>query len=111
MEIEISYGEGWRKGPGGRGPPAPRAPGPRGPGAVRPRGGRGAPAAPAIKVKALPAGMVPKRLIWQPLPKVKVKDTMFVDFDLNKDDDTATDVDFGLLSEMFCRREEEIKAE
>ena len=55
--------------------------------------------------------MVPKRLIWQPLPKVKVKDTMFMDFDLNKDDDTATDVDFGLLSEMFCRREEEIKAE
>ena len=55
--------------------------------------------------------MVPKRLIWQPLPKIKVKDTMFVDFDLNKEDDTSTDVDFGLLSEMFCRREEEIKAE
>lgn len=36
---------------------------------------------------------------------------MFVDFDLNKDDDKSTDIDFRLLSEMFCRKEEEIKAE
>lgn len=37
---------------------------------------------------------------------------MFVDFDLSKEDDSANDiVDFGLLSELFCRREEEIKAE
>ena len=36
---------------------------------------------------------------------------MFVNFDLTKDDDKTTEIDFGLLSEMFCRREEEIKAE
>ena len=55
--------------------------------------------------------MVPKRFIWQPLPKNKVKDTMFVDFDLSKEDDSANDIDFALLSEMFCRHETEIKAE
>jgi len=59
----------------------------------------------------MPAGLVPKRLAWQPLPKAKLKDTMFVDLDLTKDDDPTCEVDFGLLSEMFCRPEEEVKAE
>ena len=41
-----------------------------------------------------------------PLTKNKLKDTMFVSFDLTKDDDGKTDVDYELLSEMFCRKEE-----
>lgn len=68
-------------------------------------------AAPSIKVKELPSGLVPKRLIWQPLAKTKVKDTMFSNFDLSKDDDDAAHIDFGLLSEMFCRKEDEIRLE
>ena len=81
-------------------------------GAPRPVGrGRGGPAAaPAVAVKALTAGLVPKRLAWQPLPKAKLKDTMFLDFDLTKDDD-ATAIDFGLLDEMFCRNKVDIEAE
>jgi len=30
---------------------------------------------------------------------------------LTKEDDPSTDIDFNLLSQMFCRKEEEIKAE
>ena len=62
-------------------------------------------------MKELPTGLVPKRLAWMPLTKNKLKDTMFVSFDLSKDDDGKTDVDYELLSEMFCRKEEEVKAE
>ena len=36
---------------------------------------------------------------------------MFISFDLSKDDDGKTDVDYELLSEMFCRKEEQVKAE
>ena len=36
---------------------------------------------------------------------------MFSEFDLTKEDDAVTGIDFNLLSEMFCRKEEEIKAE
>ena len=36
---------------------------------------------------------------------------MFVNLDLTKDEDPATAVDYGLLSEMFCRPESEVKAE
>ena len=36
---------------------------------------------------------------------------MFVSFDLTKDEDGQTDVDYELLSEMFCRKEEQVKAE
>lgn len=36
---------------------------------------------------------------------------MFSEFDLTKEDDKSTEIDFNLLSEMFCRREEDIKAE
>ena len=36
---------------------------------------------------------------------------MFSTFDLTKEDDPATNVDFKLLSEMFCRRQEDIDAE
>lgn len=37
---------------------------------------------------------------------------MFLDFDLSTEEDPTTSiVDFGLLSEMFCRDEKEIKAE
>lgn len=44
--------------------------------------------------------------------KFKLKDTMFLELDLNKaEEDPKTAVDFTLLSEMFCRDEEEIKAE
>ena len=51
---------------------------------------------------------MPKRVGWQPIPKVKLKDTIFVELDLTKEED---EVDFCLLDEMFCRKEEDIKAE
>ena len=62
-------------------------------------------------VKALPTGLVPKRLVWQPLPKAKLKDTMFMDFDLSKDEEDKSAIDFNLLSEMFCRSQAELDAE
>ena len=80
---------------------------------MRPRGGRGpVAAAPTVKVRELTTGLVPKRIIWQPLPKAKLKDTMFLDLDLSKEDDEpGTAVDFALLDDMFCRRKDEIEAE
>lgn len=59
----------------------------------------------------MPSGLVPKRLAWQPLSKAKMKGTLFLDLDQSKEDDPHTDVDFSLLQEMFCRNEEEVKAE
>ena len=50
-------------------------------------------------------------MVWQPIVKNRLKDTMFVNLDLTKDDDPATAVDYVMLSEMFCRPESEVKAE
>ena len=54
---------------------------------------------------------MPKRMVWQPIVKNRLKDTFFASLDLTKDDDPATAIDYGLLSEMFCRPEAEVKAE
>ena len=56
-------------------------------------------------------GLVPKRFQWKPLPKVKVKGTMFEDLDLTKEPAEGEDIDFALLDEMFCRPQAEIEAE
>ena len=56
-------------------------------------------------------GLVPKTFQWQPIPKTKLKGTMFETFDLTKDEDKSTEIDFGLLDEMFCRSKVEIEAE
>lgn len=62
-------------------------------------------------VKPMTEGLVPKRFAWQPLPRVKVKDTLFSEFDLNKESEVEKDVDFALLDEMFCRSKQEVEAE
>ena len=43
------------------------------------------------------------------IPKFKLKSTLFANF--NVSDYERSDVNFDLLTKMFCRREEEIKAE
>ena len=40
-----------------------------------------------------------------------MKDTLFLELDPSKEDDPSTEVDFSLLSQMFCRDQEEVKAE
>ena len=56
-------------------------------------------------------GLVPKRFQWKPLPKIKVKGTMFEEFDLTKDPEEGQEIDFFLLDSMFCRPQAEIDAE
>ena len=63
-----------------------------------------------MRVRPIPEGLVPKRIGWQALPKAKMKDTLFVDFDLSKDDGDDA-IDFSLLQEMFCRSQADCEAE
>ena len=53
---------------------------------------------------------MPKRLHWRPMTKFKLKNTFFIqkgfEATLNK---CKAELDYELLKEAFCKREEEIK--
>ena len=102
----------------GRGPPSGML-APAGRGAPVPIGrGGGAPigrgmAAPVVTqvipdLLPIPSGLVPKKFIWQQFPKSQ-KNTIFDQ--LNIADSKESEIDYLLLAQMFCRSEEEIKAE
>jgi hypothetical protein len=60
-----------------------------------------------VKIDPPPKGYVPKRLHWKVLPKFKLKNTFFgKSFNPN---DFKAEIDYELLKDAFCNREEELK--
>ena len=54
---------------------------------------------------------MPKRLHWKPLNKFKLKSTFFSKLNANTTTKDDLDLDYELLKEAFCKREEDIKQE
>ena len=101
--------------PGGIPPPPGGVPPPPGglptgpPGAFRPPPQQVAAPANEAKIDPPPKGLIPKRLHWKTLPKFKLKNTFFgKEFNPN---DFQAQIDYDLLHETFCKREEELKQE
>jgi hypothetical protein len=63
---------------------------------------------PSVKIPEPKKGFVPKVLHWQQMPKVKLNTSLFATMN---PDSIKADVDFDLLTSMFFRPAEEIKAE
>ena len=57
----------------------------------------------------MPEGVVAKRFMWTKIPKAKEKTTLFAKLDLEQAKDAQ--IDFGMLADMFCRSEADVKAE
>eukprot|EP00347_Sterkiella_histriomuscorum_P017360 403349681 len=62
-----------------------------------------------IKIEPPPSGFVPKRLHWRVMTKFKLNKSIFTKaFDPKK---FKADIDYDLLKDAFCKREEDLKQE
>ena len=77
--------------------------------------GRGPVRAIPLPGPAIPKGLVPRRLPWQPIQQAKLKGTIWLQF-LDEDEEQvkradrySTEFDVDLVVREFCQREEDVK--